>query len=186
MEFDSYDDAFQAILPYENLIGIFYEPLEKSIRDVFIGRSDPIISQDIYLGKKGILPPFKYLPRDLEDIQFWTGFDDNIIVPLGEVLKDELLSGYFKDGELTKDVIISGTDWTNPIRIPRGLGFRMNFKTYGNIEFQIIERDENGTRFIGYLDTSYELSNMKKALLYFRQGENNAPPVEISLLFLAR
>jgi len=198
MEFDIYDDAFQAILPYENLIGIFYEPIEKPIRDVFIGRSDPIISQDIYLGKKGILPPFKYLPRDLEDIQFWAGFDDNIIVPLDEVLKDELLGDYFKDGELTKDVIISGTEWINPIRIQRGLGFRMNFKTYGNIEFQIrdyetgrqtghsIERDANGMRFIGYLDTSYELSNMKKALLYFRQGENNAPPVEISLLFLAR
>jgi hypothetical protein len=164
MEFDTYNDAFQAVLPYENLIGIFYEPLEKPIRDVFIGRSDPIISQDIYLGKKGILPSFQFLPRDLEDIQFWVGFDENSIVPLDEVLTDSTLGEYFKDGELKKDVTISGTQWTDSIRIPRGLGFRMNFKTHGNIEFQIrdyetgrrtghaIERADGGTRFIGYLD----------------------------------
>lgn len=104
------------------------------------------------------LPTFKYLPRDLADIQFWAAFDEDIIVPLAEVFeKDEILRDRFKNGELRKDVIVSGTQWNHPVRIPRGMGVRMNFGTHENLQFQIkdyetgrktghlIERNEGGS-----------------------------------------
>lgn len=113
-------------------------------------------------------------------------------------MQDEILNDIYKEGELRKDVIISSDEWGDPVKLPRGLGFRINFKTHGNLQFQIrdyesgrqtgnlVKRNAGGTFFISYLEYSYELSNMRNPLLYFKLVDSNAPPAEISLLFLNR
>ncbi len=198
MVYENYHDAFDAIQPFEILKDVFYEPLEKQIREVFVGLSDPIISQDIYLGTLGVLPQFPFNKADLENIEFWGAFYDRTILRVDDLLQDETLNDIYKEGELRKEIVISGDKWTDPIRIPRGLGVRMNFITEANFEFKIEDfsgnrrssnvanRQQGGYFNVGALDSAYELPSMKKPFIYFKLVDNNAPPAEISLGFLRR
>ncbi|MBS1917584.1 MAG: hypothetical protein JST87_15040 [Bacteroidetes bacterium] len=203
MIFNSYEAALDELRPFNKLCGLFFQPVNSDkkamqIRDVFVGISDPVVSKAIYLAEFfGEFPSHIFTNSDLQNIFFWAAFTNREIIPIQNLWEDEILKDIYLNDEFTKHIILSDNNWIS-MRLPRGLGFRVNFITDAKIEFRIedinagrrtghdLERMEGGTFFISYFNETYELSNMTNPMLHIRAIGNISTPVEISLLFLQR
>lgn len=204
MEFNNINEAFEYLQQFEILNNLYYEPLGKQIKQVFIGISDIGVSKAIYLGLFDIFPKHHFTKSDLSNIFIYAGFfptldmNDSVIIRIDEMFKNEPeFLDYVEKGKIETSVIVTQKA-SEPIKIPKGLGIRMTFKGDSKFEFKIsdpitarqssgaINPKDNDFYLIGYSDYSHELSNMIRPLIFFNLVYSDEPPVEIFLEFLHR
>ena len=115
------EDAYEYLRPYTILNGVIYTPLEKQIKEVFIGICDWGVSYSIYTSRFGQYPPHDFTP-DLGDLFLWAIFYDNSLKLVSELYDDPEIVEVLKGGTLTKTVIIkTDYEWSAPVKIIRGL-----------------------------------------------------------------
>jgi hypothetical protein len=198
MKFETLDAAWEAIMPFTILAGVFHTPSNKQIKRVFVGISDQHMSAIINLGIYGTFPVHNFTRSDLDHIQFWVAFFDDSILALDEVLRDADIDDVVKNG-LRREVFIDSDNWTEQIKVPKGLSIRMDFISGGHIHYKIIdrtlprhsrrqsnctvERPAGGIHNVLYLDPSSALSNMIHPVIYFRPVHSDELSVELVLSF---
>ena len=153
------------------------------------------MSHNIYLGIRGDFPIHTFTKFDFDNIEFWAGFYDDTIAPLNDMLQDDYLKSLCEPLALYKEVEIL-EDWSDPIQIPKGLGFKMTFSDDKKICYKIfdsknpqnynehaIERNENHYKIYRY-NSDYGLTEMEQPAITFKLPDNNYNPSGISLLFV--
>jgi hypothetical protein len=195
MKFDSLSDAQKNLFKYTDIEGVYYSPSKQRISQLFVGHLDPIWSAIIYRGILGNTEAHFFTKEDLKNIDFWAAFFDGSIVRLWEVLQDEYLKSLCEPDALYKEIEIND-EWSNPIRIPKGLSFRMTFREDKEIWYNIydvknpekskketMQRHEGFCRLFRY-DNITELEEMEEPTIIFKLPDNKYNPSEISLLFV--
>src|SRR5262249_1697279 len=61
------------------------------IKMVFVGISEEIMSQNIFLGHLGEFPEHTFNETDLDNLRIWVGFQNKKVLPLEDVLQSEYL-----------------------------------------------------------------------------------------------
>jgi hypothetical protein len=189
-------DANIQLQPYYILIGVIHNSKNKQIKDVFVGILDEGISHAIYLSKLDIYPPHEFNRYDLDNLQLWAAFTDNSVTPIADLYDDEDIVALIKKGTLFQNIAIFDNEWTEVIKIPRGLSVIIKPTGLGDLELEIkdfpdgiarkvtINEFENRDMFnIGYYDY---LKGMKNPTFRMRLSENDGIQAEISIEFVDR
>jgi hypothetical protein len=114
---------------YNNLQGVrcYAHPANAKIKAVFVGVTDPTMSNLIYKGINGDLPYHTFNEHDLNNLSLWVGFGDNTVLPLEEILQSDNLKKLCVEGALQKTVHLT-TDWSESLIVPDGLSIRITPK----------------------------------------------------------
>lgn len=195
MEFKTFEEAQAALRNgYSNLHGVIDPISNKKNWALFVGTNDPIMSSLIYQGVREHLPNHHFTEQDLRSIEFWTGYFDESILPINTISQDDYLRSICKPNGLYHRIVIT-EEWTEPIRIPKGLGFRMKFTDDKEIWYDIFDPKnsekseshkmgyyENFQRLFRY-DNVTVLHDMEKPSIKFKLDDNRDSS-EIYLLFV--
>jgi len=195
-EAEKIEDAYENLQPFRILTGMVYTPLGKKIKDVFIGISDPGVSYAIYSSRFGEYPVHFFTKTDLQNLFLWVVFTDNSLKPVSEVYDDAEIVDILKKGTLlNKMTIKTDFEWSNPVKIPKGLGviIWLNEPNGGHLEVQykdspagieqsiIIKEMEYKDRInMLYYDRFKEMQNPH---LRFRAKNTTSSDIEITIEF---
>jgi hypothetical protein len=196
MNFKTFEEAQAVLMKYRPLEGMYYEPAKQQVWRVFVGISDIHMAQAIYSGLRGILPshPFNYV--DLQNIEYYAGFPDGSVVNIDEFLIDPYIFELCNRDDM-KEVVTVKEDWSDPLRIPKGLSVRLNFIEESHLEYRIfdldapdkfksssLERPGNHYMFFKFSEPQYGLAALNKPAISFRLADKNDNPLEIALEFV--
>jgi hypothetical protein len=189
------EEANEHLRPYLILKGLIYEPLEKQIKDVFVGISDPPISAAIYRSQYAEFPNHPFTRSDLNNIYLYAAFNDKSVIQIGELYNDPKIKKILEAGTLGHSLTLKpDNEWSDPVSIPRGLGAILRFDGSGKLEYEVkdvmpsgitrkgqIEEIETRDRHnIRYLDYLHE---MKNPMIRLRAKNGYYTDLEISILF---
>ncbi|HBI00036.1 MAG TPA: hypothetical protein DDY18_00255 [Flavobacterium sp.] len=119
---ENMQDAEQFLRPYYKLRGVFYEPLDKQIKDVFVGISDWGVSAFHYISRYGEGHEHTFTKADMGNLFLYAAFTDNSIRLISDLYDDSELVNFIKDGKTQIELNIkTDNNWSEAVKVQRGL-----------------------------------------------------------------